>query len=70
VYDLLKTHKNTRYQRKINAVRNGPCRTLYQYFFNYVIFRYESKPEDWAKYAKWDKFKYTRNLIHEGRLNN
>merc|ERR1711962_1030548 len=34
-------------------------------FFN----RYESRPEDWAKFAKWDKFKYTRNLMHEGNGN-
>lgn len=31
--------------------------------------RYENNPEDWQKYAKWDKFKYTRNLIHEGNGN-
>merc|ERR1712002_740801 len=31
--------------------------------------RYESKPEDWEKFAKWDKFKYTRNLMHEGNGN-
>jgi len=28
--------------------------------------RYEFKPEDIAKFAKWDKYKYTRNLIHDG----
>eukprot|EP00090_Calanus_glacialis_P005393 TRINITY_DN1418_c0_g1_i1.p1 TRINITY_DN1418_c0_g1~~TRINITY_DN1418_c0_g1_i1.p1 ORF type:complete len:216 (-),score=53.57 TRINITY_DN1418_c0_g1_i1:111-758(-) len=33
-----------------------------QAFFN----RYVFNPADVAKYAKWDKFKYTRNLIHEG----
>jgi len=31
--------------------------------------RYENNPEDWSKFAKWDKFKYTRNLIHEGNGN-
>lgn len=34
-------------------------------FFN----RYENDPEDWKKFAKWDKYKYTRNLIHEGNGN-
>ena len=28
--------------------------------------RYIFNPDDLADYAKWDKFKYTRNLIHEG----
>jgi len=28
--------------------------------------RYVYNPRDLAAYAKWDKFKYTRNLIHEG----
>jgi hypothetical protein len=27
---------------------------------------YKSKPSDWQKYAKFDKYKYTRNLVHEG----
>lgn len=31
--------------------------------------RYESNPEDWAKFSKWDKYKYTRNLIHQGNGN-
>ena len=30
------------------------------------MFRYKNDPEDWSKFAKWDKFKYTRNLMHEG----
>jgi len=34
-------------------------------FFN----RYKSNREDWAKFAKWDKYKYTRNLMHEGNGN-
>ncbi len=38
----------------------------YLNFNKSYVWRYESKPEDWSKYAKWDKFKYTRNLIHEG----
>merc|ERR1712106_1319014 len=33
-----------------------------QTFFN----RYVFNPADIAKYAKWDKYKYTRNLMHEG----
>jgi len=33
-----------------------------QAFFSRYIFN----PADFVKYAKWDKFKYTRNLIHEG----
>jgi len=31
--------------------------------------RYVYNPADVAKFAKWDKFKYTRNLIHEGNDN-
>ena len=27
---------------------------------------YKSNPGDWRKYAKFDKYKYTRNLVHEG----
>ena len=27
---------------------------------------YKSDPKDWKKYAKFDKYKYTRNLVHEG----
>jgi len=27
---------------------------------------YKSDPKDWSKYAKFDKYKYTRNLVHEG----
>jgi len=27
---------------------------------------YKSDPKDWKKYAKFDRYKYTRNLVHEG----
>lgn len=27
---------------------------------------YKSDPRDWLQYAKFDKYKYTRNLVHEG----
>ncbi|KAK6492763.1 cysteine dioxygenase type 1-like isoform X2 [Huso huso] len=27
---------------------------------------YESKPQEWKAYAKFDKFRYTRNLVDEG----
>jgi len=27
---------------------------------------YNTKMADWKKYAKFDKYKYTRNLVHEG----
>ncbi len=25
-----------------------------------------TNPRDWRKFAKFDKYKYTRNLVHEG----
>ena len=31
-----------------------------------LLASYKSNPRDWRKYAKFDKFKYTRNLVHEG----
>ena len=31
-----------------------------------ILASYKSRPEDWKKYAKFDKFRYTRNLVHEG----
>ena len=31
-----------------------------------VLGAYHTKVSDWKKYAKFDKFKYTRNLVHEG----
>merc|ERR1712212_207486 len=31
--------------------------------------RYESNPDDWIKFSKWDKYRYTRNLMHEGNGN-
>ncbi|XP_023338815.1 cysteine dioxygenase 1 [Eurytemora carolleeae] len=31
--------------------------------------RYKNDPKDWVKFAKWDKYKYTRNLIHKGNGN-
>ena len=30
------------------------------------INRYKYDPNDFQKFAKWDKYKYTRNLVHEG----
>ncbi|CAL4069346.1 unnamed protein product, partial [Meganyctiphanes norvegica] len=27
---------------------------------------YQSKPADWKKYALWDRYKYTRNMVDEG----
>jgi len=31
--------------------------------------RYEFHESDVAKYSKWDRYRYTRNLIHEGNSN-
>jgi len=31
-----------------------------------VLGAYNTKSADWRRYAKFDKFKYTRNLVHEG----
>jgi cysteine dioxygenase len=31
-----------------------------------VLSSYKSDPNDWHKYAKFDKYRYTRNLVHEG----
>jgi len=31
-----------------------------------LLGNYKSNPADWRKYAKFDKCKYTRNLVHEG----
>uniref|UniRef100_A0A1I7YZ71 Cysteine dioxygenase n=1 Tax=Steinernema glaseri TaxID=37863 RepID=A0A1I7YZ71_9BILA len=31
-----------------------------------VLSAYKSNPADWKKYAKFDPFKYTRNLVDEG----
>ena len=31
-----------------------------------LLASYKSRPEDWKKYAKFDKYRYTRNLVHEG----
>ena len=31
-----------------------------------LLASYKSKPEDWKTYAKFDKYRYTRNLVHEG----
>lgn len=31
-----------------------------------VLSSYRTNPRDWKKYAKFDKYKYTRNLVHEG----
>ena len=31
-----------------------------------LLLSYKSDPKDWQKFAKFDKYKYTRNLVHEG----
>ena len=31
-----------------------------------LLASYKSDPKDWKKFAKFDKYKYTRNLVHEG----
>eukprot|EP00095_Tigriopus_kingsejongensis_P012225 maker-scaffold528_size145933-snap-gene-0.31 protein:Tk12225 transcript:maker-scaffold528_size145933-snap-gene-0.31-mRNA-1 annotation:"cysteine dioxygenase type 1" len=31
-----------------------------------VLASYKSDKQDWKKFAKHDKYKYTRNLVHEG----
>ena len=31
-----------------------------------LLASYKSNPKDWKRFAKFDKFKYTRNLVHEG----
>jgi len=31
-----------------------------------LLSKYKTKPSDWKKFAKFDKYKYTRNLVHEG----
>jgi len=31
-----------------------------------ILGAYNTNAKDWKKYAKFDKFKYTRNLVHEG----
>ena len=31
-----------------------------------VLEEYQSCQSDWEKYAKFDQYKYTRNLVHRG----
>uniref|UniRef100_A0A671R2D6 Cysteine dioxygenase n=1 Tax=Sinocyclocheilus anshuiensis TaxID=1608454 RepID=A0A671R2D6_9TELE len=31
-----------------------------------IMESYESKPHEWMKYAKFDQYRYTRNLVNEG----
>lgn len=31
-----------------------------------IMESYESNPQDWKQYAKFDKYRYTRNLVDEG----
>ncbi|KAL4660869.1 cysteine dioxygenase type 1, partial [Arapaima gigas] len=31
-----------------------------------IMESYESNPQEWMKYAKFDEFRYTRNLVDEG----
>lgn len=33
---------------------------------NHLLLSYKSNPKEWQKYAKWDRFKYTRNLVDAG----
>jgi cysteine dioxygenase len=31
-----------------------------------LLLAYKTDPKDWQKFAKFDRYKYTRNLVHEG----
>uniref|UniRef100_A0AAR2LU72 Cysteine dioxygenase n=1 Tax=Pygocentrus nattereri TaxID=42514 RepID=A0AAR2LU72_PYGNA len=31
-----------------------------------IVEAYESKPQEWMKFAKFDQYRYTRNLVDEG----
>ncbi|XP_060786791.1 cysteine dioxygenase type 1 isoform X1 [Neoarius graeffei] len=31
-----------------------------------IMEAYESKPQEWKKFAKFDQYRYTRNLVNEG----
>jgi len=33
---------------------------------NHLMMIYQSNPKEWQKFAKFDRFKYTRNLVDEG----
>ncbi|XP_030764765.1 cysteine dioxygenase type 1 isoform X2 [Sitophilus oryzae] len=33
---------------------------------HYIMRSYKSNPAEWKKYAKFDRFKYTRNLVDDG----
>jgi len=33
---------------------------------NHILLTYTSKPKEWKKFAKFDRYKYTRNLVDEG----
>ncbi|KAK8396094.1 hypothetical protein O3P69_005298 [Scylla paramamosain] len=35
-------------------------------FVNHLMSSYKSNPQDWKKFAKFDRYRYTRNLIDEG----
>ncbi|XP_044746788.1 cysteine dioxygenase type 1 [Coccinella septempunctata] len=35
-------------------------------FLNYLMKSYKSKPADWKKFAKFDRYRYTRNLVDTG----
>ncbi|XP_055529258.1 cysteine dioxygenase type 1 isoform X1 [Wyeomyia smithii] len=35
-------------------------------YVNHLMLSYESNPADWRKFAKFDRFRYTRNLVDEG----
>jgi len=33
---------------------------------NHIMLTYKSNPKEWQKFAKWDRYKYTRNLVDAG----
>ncbi|XP_055379469.1 cysteine dioxygenase type 1 [Condylostylus longicornis] len=33
---------------------------------NHLMLSYKSNPKEWQKFAKWDRYKYTRNLVDAG----
>lgn len=36
------------------------------YLVNHLMLTYKSNPSDWQKFAKWNRSKYTRNLVDKG----
>lgn len=35
-------------------------------YVNHLLLCYKSKPAEWKKFAKFDRYRYTRNLVDEG----